>query len=370
MSMRQIKRIGLLTGGGDAPGLNPALKATVYKATTLGIEVIGLYDGWHGLLDEGCQEWLRLEDSMVRRWDRDGGTNLGSSRTNPFRTPLPGQTEPSDRSGEVLANIDRLQLDAVIALGGEDTLGVASRLCQQGGRIVGIPKTIDNDLNRTDYSLGFDTALRNCAEVIEQVRTPAGSHHWVQIVEVMGRHAGHLALWSSMAGGASMSLIPEYPFSHTHAYELLADRLERGEHDRRYPRYAVVVVAEGATARDEGLVTRDADRDAFGHERLGGIGNLLADCIRRETPFDARALIIGHSQRGGAPSVVDRIMGRLFGAAAVDAATEGAFGQMVSAEGVAPACRLSLAPLSEAVNTLKTVDIERYYDTQRYSPKL
>jgi 6-phosphofructokinase 1 len=370
MSTHQIKRIGLLTGGGDAPGLNPALKAIVYKATVLGIEVIGLYDGWHGLLNESCQEWMWLEDHTVRRWDRDGGTNLGSSRTNPFRTPLPGQTEPSDRSAEVLANIERLQLDAVIALGGEDTLGVANRLYQQGGKIVGIPKTIDNDLNHTDYTLGFDTALRNCAEVIEKVRSPAGSHHWVQVVEVMGRHAGHLALWSAVAGGAAMALIPEYPFVYEHVYELLAKRLARAEHDRRYPRYAVIVVAEGVTASDKSLVTLDTSRDSFGHERLGGIGNVLAERIRQDTPFDARALVIGHSQRGGSPSVVDRIMGRLFGSAAVEAVIQGAFGQMVSARGVAPACQLSFAPLSEAVGTLKTVDIERYYDINRYSPKL
>ena len=156
--------------------------------------MIGLYDGWQGLLNEGGQEWIRLEDYMVRRWDRDGGTNLGSSRTNPFRTPLPGQITPSDRSDEVHANIERLQLDAVIALGGEDTLGVANKLYQQGEKIVGIPKTIDKDLNHTDYTLGFDTALRNCAEVIELVRTPAGSHHWVQVVEVMGPTCWALSL--------------------------------------------------------------------------------------------------------------------------------------------------------------------------------
>ena len=370
MGTQHIKRIGVLTGGGDAPGLNPALKAIVYKATGLGIEVIGLYDGWQGLLNEGGQEWIRLEDYMVRRWDRDGGTNLGSSRTNPFRTPLPGQITPSDRSDEVHANIERLQLDAVIALGGEDTLGVANKLYQQGEKIVGIPKTIDKDLNHTDYTLGFDTALRNCAEVIELVRTPAGSHHWVQVVEVMGRHAGHLALWSTMAGGAAMALIPEHPFSYEHVYALLTKRLERGEQDRRYARYAVIVIAEGATAIDEGLVTIDTARDAFGHERLGGVGNLLAERIRRETPFEARAVVIGHSQRGGAPSVVDRIMGRLFGTAAVEAVDQGAFGKMVSAHGIAPACQFSLVSLAKAVGTLKTVDIERYYDTNRYSPKL
>lgn len=365
-----IRRIGVLTGGGDAPGLNPALKWIVYKATGLGIEVIGLYDGWYGLLNEGCQETLRMEDHLVRRWDRDGGTNLGSSRTNPFRTPLPGEKPPRDRSAEVLANLERLQLDAVIALGGEDTLGVANRLCQQGGKIVGIPKTIDKDLSCTDYTLGFNTALRNCTAVIEQVRTTAGSHHWVQVVEVMGRHAGHLALWSAVAGGATMALIPEYPFSYAYVYKLLAERLERGLRDRRYPRYAVIVVAEGATAVDEGVVTIDAAVDAFGHARLGGIGNLLSERIRRETPNDARAVNIGHAQRGGSPSAVDRIMGRMFGAAAVDAVIQGEFGKMVSAQGIAPACRLSLVPLADAVGKLQTVDVERDYDPTRYAAKL
>lgn len=179
-----IRRIGVLTGGGDAPGLNPALKAIVYKAAGCGIEVIGLYDGWQGLLNEGCEQTLRLEDHLVRRWDRDGGTNLGSSRTNPFRAPRPGERDPKDRSAEVLANMERLQLDGVIALGGEDTLGVAHKLCQQGGMVVGIPKTIDNDLSHTDYTLGFDTALRNCT----------GGHR-------AGAHAGRIAPLG--AGGGS-----------------------------------------------------------------------------------------------------------------------------------------------------------------------
>ncbi len=365
-----IRRIGVLTGGGDAPGLNPALKAVVYKATVLGIEVIGIYDGWQGLLSESDQGTLRLEDHLVRRWDRDGGTNLGSSRTNPFHLPSPEGGEPKDRSAEVLQNMDRLQLDAVIALGGEDTLGVAQRLGQKGAKVVGIPKTIDNDLSGTDYTLGFDTALRNCTQVIEQVRTSAGSHHWIQVVEVMGRHAGHLALWSAAAGGAAIVLIPEYPFSYEHIYRLLTQRLEHGLQDRRYPRYAVIVAAEGARAVDQGVVTVDAKLDAFGHVRLGGIGNLLAEKIRHETPYDARVVIIGHAQRGGSPSAIDRLMGRLFGATAVEAVIRGDFGKMVSAQGIAPACRMSMIPFSHAVENLKKVDIDLYYDTARYAARL
>lgn len=235
---------------------------------------------------------------------------------------------------------------------------------------MGIPKTIDNDLNHTDYTLGFDTALRNCTGVIEQVRTPAGSHHWVQVVEVMGRHTGHLALWSAVAGGATMALIPEPPFSYEQVYELLAQRLDRGQRDRRYPRYAVIVVAEGATAVDEGVVTIDTALDAFGHARLGGIGALLSERIRRETSADSRAVIIGHAQRGGSPSTIDRIMGRLFGTATIEAVMRGDFGKMVSAQGIAPACRLSIVPLAQAVGKPKKVDVELYYDTVRYAAKL
>ena len=370
----RIQRIGVLTGGGDAPGLNPALKAIVYRATAHGVEVLGLPDGWHGLLDAGVGEAVRLEDYQVRRWDRDGGTNLGSSRTNPFRVTLPGETSPhnrpQNRSDEVVANIAQLGLDAVIALGGEDTLGVAHRLSEKGCRVVGIPKTIDKDLSHTDYTLGFDTALRNCTSVIEQARTPAGSHHWVQVVEVMGRHAGHLALWSAVAGGASMALIPECPFVYERVYALLTQRLTRGKRDRRYPRYAVIVVAEGAHAVEEGVATLGTSHDAFGHERLGGIGSRLAQRIRRDTPFDARELVIGHSQRGGSPSALDRIMGRMFGTTAVEAVLRGDWGQMVSAQDIGPTCRLSLVPLSQAVGGINTVDLERLYDTERYTAKV
>lgn len=183
--MNDSLRVGVLTGGGDAPGLNPAIKGLVYRGSQLGLRIVGLFDGWRSLLNP-LPETQPLDRETVRRWDRDGGTNLGSSRTNPFK--------PVDRSEEVLANIEKLKLDAVVACGGEDTLGVAANLSQRGVPVVGIPKTIDKDLAGTDYTLGFDTALRNVSEVIERSRTPAGSHGWVQIIEVMGRHAGHLAL--------------------------------------------------------------------------------------------------------------------------------------------------------------------------------
>jgi 6-phosphofructokinase 1 len=357
-----LKRIGVLTGGGDAPGLNPAIRAVVWKAAEIGCEVIGLYDGWRGVLDGNVDEVRALDVEMVRYWDLDGGTHLGSSRTNPFKH---GE-ERSDRSDEVVANVRRLGLDALIPIGGEDTLGVAAKLGQKGVPLVGIPKTIDKDLGGTDYTLGFDTSMRTCADIIERSRTPAGSHHWVQVVEVMGRHAGHLALWSGLAGGAFITLIPEAPFELDRVIALLDERLTRGKRDRRFPRYAVIVAAEGATPRGGQEITVARGVDAFGHARLGGIGAWLADEIRARTSWDSRAVALGHPQRGGTPSPVDRIMGHLFGCAAVEACQRGAWGQMVSARGVAPACHITLQPLSEATKGLNLVDVARHYNTDRY----
>ena len=365
-----LKRVGVLTGGGDAPGLNPAIRAVVYKAQELGAETIGIYDGWQGLLDEGIGETWPLDINLVRTWDRDGGTHLGSSRTNPFKSKT-GKGQPAiDRSAEVLRNIkEKLRLDALIPIGGEDTLGVGAKLAALGAPVVGIPKTIDKDLGATDYTLGFDSSLRTCADIIERSRTPAGSHHWVQIVEVMGRHAGHLALWSGLAGGAFATLIPEHPFVLDRLYKLINERLSEGKKDRRFPRYAVVVVAEGATPAGGELVTVENKMDDFGHVRLGGVGAWLAEKIRKDTPWEARAVALGHPQRGGPPSPTDRLMGHMFGTAAVEAAVRGDWGKMVSARGIAPACDISLVPLAEAVRALNLVDVARFYDTERYQIK-
>ena len=366
----EAMRIGVLTGGGDAPGLNPAIKGLVYRGSELGLQVIGLLDGWRSLLNP-APEVLPLDRETVRRWDRDGGTNLGSSRTNPFKQ-LTDDGQTRDRSAEVLENIERLGLEALVVCGGEDTMGVGAKLAQRGVKIAGVPKTIDKDLAGTDYTLGFDTALRNVSEVIERSRTPAGSHGWVQIVEVMGRHAGHLALWSGVAGQAHLILIPEHPFRYQRVFQLLRDRLgesdlSRGPHRR--PRYSVIVVAEGARAEDGEMVTIDDRHDAFGHVRLGGIGEVLARRITSETHYEARAVILGHPQRGGPPSPIDRIMGMLFGARAAEAVAEGQFGKMVSARGVAPACDLSLVDISTVLGTINLVDVDRYYDKDRYHLK-
>ena len=364
---KKIKRIGVLTGGGDAPGLNPAIRAVVYGAAEHDIEVVGIYDGWEGLLDGNCEYTWPLDVHLVRGWDRDGGTNLGSSRTNPFKYKVGDR--PVDRSAEVLKNIDALGLDALVPIGGEDTLGVGKKLADAGAPIVGIPKTIDKDLNATDYTLGFDTSVRTCADIIERSRTPAGSHHWVQVVEVMGRHAGHLAFWSGLAGGAFLILIPEHPFKLQRVFELLDERLKARPHDRRYPRYAVVVVAEGASAAGEKEVTVDQQTDDFGHTRLGGIGAWLAERIRTDTEHDARSVALGHPQRGGPPSPVDRSMGWLYGIAASEAVVDCAWGKMVSARGVAPAAEISLVSLADAVASLRLVDVDKLYDTNRYGPK-
>jgi 6-phosphofructokinase 1 len=363
-------KIGVLTGGGDAPGLNPAIKGLVYRGSQLNLKVIGLFDGWRSLLNP-LPDVKLLHRQTVRRWDRDGGTNLGSSRTNPFKQ-LTETGELHDRSAEVLENIEKLELDAIVVCGGEDTLGVAARLAAQGVPVVGIPKTIDKDLAGTDYTLGFDTALRNVSEVIERSRTPAGSHGWVQIVEVMGRHAGHLALWSGVAGQAHIILIPEHPFHYEKVFKILTQRIGKPGLHRplsHEPRYAVIVVSEGARAADGEMVTIDDRHDAFGHVRLGGIGEVLARRIASETPYESRAVMLGHPQRGGPPSPVDRIMGLLFGARAADAVAAGQFGKMVSSRGIAPACDLSLVDISEVLGRINIVDVERYYDTERYHLK-
>ena len=368
--MTIVKRIGVLTGGGDAPGLNPAIKGVVYRASELGIQTVGLSDGWLSLLDPPF-DVVPLDRTSVRRWDRDGGTNLGSSRTNPFQTPNE-LGERIDKSAEVIANIEKLKLDAVVACGGEDTLGVAARLSDKGVPIVGIPKTIDKDLAGTDYTLGFDSALRNVTEVIERSRTPAGSHGWVQVIEVMGRHSGHLALWSGVAGQADMILIPEHPFRYEKVYRHLRNRLgDSTAHPRdpNHPRYSVIVVAEGSYAEDGELIIIDDRHDAFGHARLGGIAEVLARRIMSDTPYDARSVIIGHPQRGGPPSPVDRIMGLLFGACAADAVAAGDFGKMVSSRGIAPACDLSLVDIRTVLGKIDTVDVARFYDTDRYHLK-
>ncbi|MEN8150210.1 MAG: ATP-dependent 6-phosphofructokinase [Planctomycetota bacterium] len=363
-----MKRIGVLTGGGDAPGLNAAIKAVVYRAIDFGIETLAVWEGWSGLMEDNWKEASPLDYLTVRTWDRDGGTNLGSSRTNPFsirKNNGKNGEEPEDRSDEAIANIEKLGLDGLVAMGGEDTLGVAARLSQKGVPVVGVPKTIDKDLLGTDYTLGFDTAVNNLKDMIERSRTSAGSHRWVQIVEAMGRHAGHLAFWGGVAGAATIILVPECTFRFERIREVIEERFARGKKDHRFPRYAVICASEGAIAEDGEVTTANAEVDAFGHVKLGGLGERLGNYVRTNTEYDARVLVPAHSQRGGSPSSVDRMMGTLFGFAAVDLLVAGKSSRMVSAQGVAPGVRITDVPIVDVLDGLCLLDIDRLYDRER-----
>lgn len=357
-----VKRIGVLTSGGDAPGLNAAIKGVVSVSCENGIEVTGILDGWKGLLDGYCDETLRLDQAVTEAWDRDGGTNIGSSRTNPF-----GGKDKPDKSEELLRNMRKLGLDALVAMGGEDTMGVAARLSAKGVRVVGVPKTIDKDLYGTDYTIGFDTALRNCLEIIDKSRTPASSHHWVQVIEVMGRNAGHLAFWSGVASGADIILVPECPFEFDRLLKLVENRMRTSGKDR--PRYAVIVTAEGASPKGGGLTTVDGEKDVFGHEKLGGIGAVIAAWVKSKSKWDARSAALGHPQRGGQPTAIDRAMGFSLGSAAAKCAVSGRFGVMVSARGSVPEPALSTVPLGEVGGKALCLDVAKYYDEQKYNMK-
>ena len=335
-------RIGLLTGGGDCPGLNAVIRAVVRKGERhYGDEVVGFLDGWRGVLDGAT---MALDVERCRGILPRGGTILGTSRTNPYK--VEGGT---DKALEVLRSE---RIDALIAIGGDDTLGVAQRLGGVGVSAVGVPKTIDNDLSATEVTFGFDTAVQIATDAIDRLHTTAESHDRVMVVEVMGRHAGWIATQAGIAGGAAEILVPEEPFD----LDKVADRL-RARHDRG--RYAsIVVVAEGATFKEGTFVVQeDAPLDAFGHVRLGGIANVVAKEIEKRTGFETRVTILGHIQRGGTPTAFDRILATRFGIAAIDAVHDGAFGQMVALQ----AGQIVLVPLEEAVGTVKTVDPALYH---------
>ncbi len=358
------KRIGVLTGGGDCAGLNPAIKWVVKTALDnrlqrtrkIHYEVLGIRDGWKGLVypegDEGnpASRIVPLNEEMVRTWDRYGGTNLGTSRTNPY-------DPKNDRSTTVLEYIKKYQLDFIVAIGGEDTLGVALKLYQQGVKVVGVPKTIDKDLSGTDYTLGFETALNVITEEIDRLRTTAGSHRRIFVVETMGRHSGWLALEGGESSGAYIILIPEYDFELERVYQLLTEGRRKGA------RYDILVVAEGAKPSGSSEITKEEDLDSFGHKTLGGIGEFLAKEITRATKIETRSVTLSHLQRGGAPCAYDRRMGRYFGIAAVDLIVKEDFGKMVSYRNG----KIMGVPLQEAIGRLNLVDVETQYDTERYN---
>ncbi len=336
-----VQRVGILTGGGDSPGLNAVIRAVVRRAIgQYGYEVIGIKKGWLGLLQDEV-EALTLD--MVSGILPKGGTILKSSRTNPLKK--------ADGVATITATLARHRIDALIAVGGEDTLGVAHKLAGQGLRVVGVPKTIDNDLNATDYTFGFDTAVTIATEAIDRLHTTAESHDRVIVVEVMGRHAGWIATFAGIAGGADAILIPEIPFHIDEVCDLLKRRHARGKD------FSIVVVAEGAKPAEATFeVTQTDQMDEFGHLRLGGIGSVLAREIEKRTGMEARVTILGHIQRGGTPTAFDRVLATRFGVAALDLVARGEFGVMVALQGT----RIVAVPLADAVVKLKTLDMELY----------
>jgi ATP-dependent phosphofructokinase / diphosphate-dependent phosphofructokinase len=346
-------RVGVLTGGGDCPGLNAVIRAVVRKGVQeYGLEFVGFRDGWRGPL-EG--DTVPLDIQAVRGILPRGGTILGSSRTNPLKNPASPNQPSGGRNGieRIKDNLAGLGVDALIAIGGEDTLGVATRLGEQGVPVVGVPKTIDNDLGATDYTFGFDTAVNIAMEAIDRLHTTAESHHRALIVEVMGRHAGWIALHAGLAGGANVILIPERPFDIEKVCSYVQHRFQT--------RYApIVVVAEGAQPAGEELTTASAQLDSFGHVRLGGVGQLLADEIEKRTGKEARCTVLGHIQRGGTPTAYDRVLATRFGVHAVEAVHDEAFGVMVALRGT----DIVRVPLAEATRQIKTVPPERYAEAE------
>jgi 6-phosphofructokinase 1 len=336
-------RVGVLTGGGDCPGLNAVIRAVVRRGTVEhGYQVVGFRNGWRGPMENLTRP---LDIQAVRGILPRGGTILGSSRTNPFT--VEGGVE------RVITNLAELEIDALVAIGGEDTLGVAARLTERGVHVVGVPKTIDNDLSCTDYTFGFDTAVNIAMEAIDRLHTTAESHHRCLVVEVMGRHAGWIALHAGMAGGANVILLPERPFDIAQVAAYVEKRFQT--------QYSpIVVVAEGANPIAGQVVLQDQQRDAFGHVRLGGIGQWLAVELEERTGHEARTVVLGHIQRGGTPTAFDRVLATRFGLHAVAAVRDAEWGTMVALRGT----EIIRVPLSEATRELKTVPPQRYTEAE------
>ena len=355
-------KIGILTGGGDCAGLNAAVKWVTKTALDrqseqerdFQYEVVGIKDGWKGLSFTDKKELeanvITLTEDVVRTWDRFGGTFLGTSRFNPYNTK-------NNTSKTTLANIKNLGIDVLVAIGGDDTLSVAAKLHKDGVPVVGIPKTIDKDLAGTDYTLGFETAVEVITDIVDKLRTTAGSHSRVFVIETMGRSAGWLALKAGESSGAFITLIPEYDFDMYRVNELIIEGRKGGA------RYDIVVVSEGAKVRGGTVVARDKKFDAFGHETLGGVGELVAAEITKGTGIETRCVILSHIQRGGTPCAYDRRMGRYFGIAAVNLIDKKEWGQLVcSKEGT-----ISSVPIVNVLGHLSLVDVPNMYDTIRYN---
>jgi 6-phosphofructokinase 1 len=328
----------MLTGGGDCPGLNAVIRAVVRKGIfTYKDEFIGFTEGWRGVIEDKS---MPLDLDVVGGILPRGGTILRTSRTNPSKRP--------DGIDRCLATLEKNQVDALIAIGGDDTLSVAHKLHERGAKVVGVPKTIDNDLGGTDYTFGFDTACNIVCEALDRVHTTAEAHNRVMVVEVMGRDAGWIALYSGIAGGADVILIPEKPFNLDEVAETLRQRHERG----RY--FSIVVIAEGArlaAGSDEQIVSAKGKKDEFGHVRLGGIGAIVAEELEKRTGYESRAVILGHTQRGGSPTAFDRVLATRYGIGAIDAVHRNEFGKMVALRGT----QIVTIPLKEALSRTRTV---------------
>jgi len=332
-------RIGILTGGGDAPGLNAAIRGVARRAFQLGLGVSGVKNGWAGALEGDIEE---LTPESVRGILPLGGTILGTSRTNPMK-----ETDGLER---VVKTMGRHGIDGLAAIGGDDTLSVAVALDKAGFRVVGVPKTIDNDLASTEFCIGFDTAVQVVVEALDRLHTTASAHHRVMVVEVMGRHAGWIATYCGIAGGAHVILVPERPFDIDRVARHIRNRTAKGRF------FSIVVVAEGATPIEGTLVAREGETDAFGHARLGGIGNLIAQELEKRTGHETRVTTLGHVQRGGTPTAFDRVLATRYGVAAIDSVHRGEFGVMVALHGP----KIVTVPIAEATAELKTVDPNIY----------
>jgi 6-phosphofructokinase 1 len=332
-------KVAILTGGGDCPGLNAVIRAVVRRGERHGFEFVGVRDGWRGLVKG---DHFRLNRDAVSGILHLGGTILGTSRTNPFKRE--GAPEA------VLRTLEHQNIQAVVAIGGEDTLGVAKRFFDLGMKVVGVPKTIDNDLSGTDYTFGFDTAVSIATEAIDRLHTTAEAHSRVIVCEVMGRHAGHIALHSGLAGGADVILVPERPVNLDQVSQYVLSRQSRGK------RFSIVVVAEGAqieTGKDE---TTSAELDEFGHVRLGGIGAFLSRELEKRTKIETRVTVLGHIQRGGTPTARDRVLGTRYGVFAADLVKDGRWGQMAALHGD----EIVAVSLEEATKELHLVDPRLY----------
>jgi len=333
-------RVGVLSGGGDAPGINAVIRAIVRKGIqNYGYETVGIKDGWRGLLENDFLPLdLRSASGILPR----GGSILGTSRTNPFR---------HEKGGErILKNAKKAAIDAVVVIGGDDTLSVAYKMGELGLKYVGVPKTIDNDLSGTDYTFGFMTAVAIATEALDRLHTTAETHHRVMILEVMGRYSGWIALEAGLAGGADIILIPEKPFDIDEICDYIKRRQARGRN------FSLIIVAEGAKPKGGAEIVYSESVDEFGHIRLGGVGYFLGKEIEKRMGIETRVVVLGHLQRGGSPTPFDRILATRFGIAAIDLVHEGKFGRMVVIKGN----KILSVPLKEVVGKRKTVDLELY----------